>query len=133
MINNLKGDYLSEGIKEKSEKYEKMFWQDEFNDELGFIWKDYFDFNYKQCACSKEESSQRADVVLEDIKFFISNLIDQTKKDYRNELTDKLLTAFNLTVKDLPPFPHKDLDVIELIIAIGKERIIRAEREKSCL
>lgn len=42
-------------------------------------------------------------------------------------LADKLLNAFGMTVKDLPAFPSKDTDMINLIIAIG---IARVKKEK---
>jgi hypothetical protein len=43
-----------------------------------------------------------------------------------NETTDKLMKAFNLTVGDLPAFPKKDTNLIDLIICIG---LAKAKKE----
>jgi hypothetical protein len=58
----------------------------------------------------------------EDCVFHISSFLAQAN----NETTDKLMKAFNLTVGDLPAFPKKDTNLIDLIICIG---LAKAKKE----
>jgi len=49
-------------------------------------------------------------------------VVDQERKAERIEIINKLLTAFDLTIKDLPAFPKKGTDLINLILAIGIDK-----------
>ena len=48
----------------------------------------------------------------------------------KDETADKLLQAFGLTIKDFPAFPPKDIDLFDLILKIGIEKVKREQREE---
>ena len=63
--------------------------------------------------------------VLAIISFFQSKLSEQEA-----ELAVKLEKACGLELKDLPAFPPKDIDLFDLILKIGVEKIKREQREE---
>ena len=63
------------------------------------------------------------------INLFRQLLVAENQKQ-RGEYSDKLLKALGLTIKDLPAFPPKDIDLFDLILKVGVEKIKREQREE---
>ncbi len=58
-------------------------------------------------------------------------LSNQILELFKQENNDWLLKKFNLTIKDLPAFPPKDINLKELIFAIGMgKRLMKWETRK---
>ena len=60
----------------------------------------------------------------------VKDFIRQLLLSQKDEIADKLLKAFNLTIKDLPAFPPKGIDLWDLILKIGIEKVKREQREE---
>ena len=69
-------------------------------------------------------------ITVEDEKKRLKQFVLDLFLSQNDKIADKLLQALGLTIKDLPAFPPKDIDLFDLILKIGIEKVKREQREE---